>query len=348
MNLLAAVDEEGRFHQLNSTWNRTTGRDDAVLARMTLFDCMSDSDADNARRTLMDVIATGRSAAMETRLQHMDGSRRWIDWSVSRIAEEPLVYLVGRDVTERRLQEQRFHGLLESAPDALVVIDETGTIVFANGQADQLFGYERRELVGQPIEMLVPERFRSRHPADVRAFFERPQLRAMGAGRELCGRRKAKSEFPAEISLSPVVTDAGTLVCSAVRDVSDRRRAQRLTEAMLDSTPDAMVIADESGTIKYVNAEAVRLFGYPRELLIDLPLQTLLPLRFREGHPAFFAAFLADPQIRRMGSGRVLYGQHADGTEFPIDVSLSPIRTDDGLLIASAIRRAERPPMMGS
>lgn len=140
-----------------------------------------------------------------------------------------VVWSAGRleavDVERRRI-EARFQGLLEAAPDAIVVVDQDGRIEMINAQAEQLFGYPREELAGRPIEVLIPERLRGAHERHRAGFLATPTDRAMGSGLCLDGRRKDASTFPAEVSLSPVETGEGTLVMAAVRDVTERARTQ--------------------------------------------------------------------------------------------------------------------------
>jgi PAS domain S-box-containing protein len=137
-----------------------------------------------------------------------------------------------QDITERKRIEQRFRATIESAPTAMVMIDAGGAIVLVNAQTEKLFGYAREELLDQPVEMLIPKRFRAAHPGLRGGFFSEPHARQMGAGRELYGLRKDGSEVPLEIGLSPVDTEEGLLVLSTIVDISERtRQAAALRQA---------------------------------------------------------------------------------------------------------------------
>lgn len=128
--------------------------------------------------------------------------------------------------TEHRAQDERFRLIVEAAPNAIVVVDAAGRIVLVNSQTEILFGYAREELLGSLVEVLVPTRFRAAHPQERRSFFASPRARPMGAGRDLYGRRKDGSEFPVEIGLNPIETEDGTLVLSAIVDITERKRAE--------------------------------------------------------------------------------------------------------------------------
>lgn len=227
---------------------------------------------------------------------------------------------------------------MQFAPDAIVGIDREGSIVIANSQVEVVFGYTRDELVGQSIEVLVPARFRGRHYLHRSEFFKDPRTRPMGAGLDLFGLRADGTEFPAEISLSSIESEHGIIAIAAIRDVTDRKRAERKFEQLLELAPDAIVGIDKSGLIVLVNAQVERLFGYPRDQVLGQTVEMLVPERYRSNHTAHRSHYFRDPRTRAMGAGLDLHGLRADGTEFPAEISLSSIQTDEGVIATAAIR----------
>ena len=248
--------------------------------------------------------------------------------------------------------------LLEALPDAIVAVDRDGTIVQVNSQAQELFGFESAELIGQKVEMLVPESYRRQHHHHRENFAEAPKTRRMGADLDLYGRRRDGSEFPVEISLSPVSTENGTFVLSAIRDVSERKKiaeelrraneelhrrsAQQIGEyrsrlaSIVDCSEDAIIGKDLDGTITSWNKGAERIYGYPPEAVVGKHISLLVPSDRADEIHEILQTIARGESVEHHESVRVT----KDGRHLNVSVSVSPLRDAAGNIVgASAIAR---------
>ena len=232
----------------------------------------------------------------------------------------------------------RFRTVFESIPEAILLVDERGAIIEINDQACRLFDYTRDALLGSTVETLVPDRDRRIHANHRAAFARDPRQRPMGIGLELEGRRRDGTVFPVEINLSPLEAAGSQLVLTTIRDLTARKKTEAKFRSLLEAAPDAMIIVDRTGRIALVNSQAERLFGYARRDLVDSTIDMLVPERFRDGHRAHRVGYFGDPHVRPMGSGLELWGRRKDGSEFPVEISLGPVETEEGTLVTAAVR----------
>ena len=238
--------------------------------------------------------------------------------------------------------ETRFRLVVEAAPNAMVMINRAGEIVMVNAQAEAVFGYSRAELLGQPVEMLVPERYRSHHPGMRATFFADPRPRPMGAGRDLYGLKKDGSEFPVEIGLNPIETDEGTMVLSAIVDITERKAAElalrdsahrlRALAAIVESSGDAIVGKTLDGIVTSWNKAAERIFGYTAAEMIGQSIRRLAV----PGHSADITEILH--RIRRGESVNhyETMRRHKNGAVLHVSLTVSPIYDAEGQLIGAS------------
>ena len=345
---LLVLSPEGLVLEWNPAAELIFGYKQADVQGRSLLDLIVPPDRAHEEDIMRAEAVNMGSSVRETVRRRKDGTLVHINVSTKAVLDGSgqLLYFLSskKDVTqlkverEAKLLEARFRDLLESTPDAIVMVNVTGRIVLVNSQAERVFGYARTELLGQAVEMLLPQRYRGAHLGHRSGFFGQPRTRTMGAGLELHGLHKDRGEFPVEISLSPIDTEEGTMVMSAIRDITDRKRADQKFKDLLEAAPDAMVIVNREGRIVLVNSQAVKLFGWSRDELLGQPIELLVPERFGARHPDHRHRFFAEPRSRSMGAGLDLYGLRKDKSEFPVEISLSPLETEEGLFVSSAIR----------
>jgi len=308
----------------------------------------------DALRSTADALAQQIGTEIELSGRRRDGSEFPIEIMLSPLesAEGVLVTAAIRDISVRRdaevhlaQMEGRYRGLLEAAPDAMVVVNQSGEIVLLNIRAEQQFGYSRDELVGQEVKTIIPEGFAERLLADERRSAPEALAQQIGMGIELYGRRRNGAEFPIEIMLSPLESAEGVLVTAAIRDISVRRNAEEHLAQMegryrglLEAAPDAMVVVNQSGEIVLLNIRAEQQFGYSRDELIGQEVTNIIPEGFAERLLADGRRSAPEALAQQIGMGIELYGRRRDGAEFPIEIMLSPLESAEGILVTAAIR----------
>ena len=227
----------------------------------------------------------------------------------------------------------------------MIIIDREGRIVVANPTIEQLFGYPRQNLIGKSMEILLPERVRKGHHFHLADYFAQPHARGMGAGMELLGQRQDGSEFPVDVSLSPLKTEQGLLVMATIHDITRRKQAEEALResearmrAIFDTAVDGIITINERGIIERFNPAAERMFGYTEAEVIEKNVSMLMPTPYHEAHDGYLAHYMQTGEKKIIGIGREVVGLRKDGTTFPMDLAVGETRQGERRMFTGTVR----------
>nr|WP_309472355.1 PAS domain S-box protein [Marinomonas rhizomae] len=214
-------------------------------------------------------------------------------------------------------------------PMGAMVVNTDARILFVNDSLSEALGYTKEELIGEDTDFLLPSQFQANHKKLMSQFFKHPRKRQMGAGQSLYARKKDGKHIPIEIGLNPIEQEGKTFVLATLIDLTTRQRANNMFQRSIQDAPHGVLVVDSKGIIRLTNKVLCQSFGYTPEELINQPMDMLLPLRYRKHHDHLRHTFHQNPTPRMMGIGRDLTALHMDGSEFPVEVGLSPFEDEE-------------------
>ena len=239
---------------------------------------------------------------------------------------------------ELRASQARLAVIVDSAMDAIITVDEEQNILLFNRAAETMFRCPASDAIGHALDRFIPERYRRIHSSHIQSFGQTGvTTRVMAGARAVYGLRADGEEFPIEASISQVEAVGQKLYTVIMRDITERERAEERFRQVIEHAPNGMVMVDREGKIALVNTQIEKTFGYSREELLGQFIEMLVPARFRAHHSAYRNRFMADPTARPMGAGRDLYGLRKDGSEFPVEIGLNPLESEQGLMVLGTI-----------
>lgn len=227
--------------------------------------------------------------------------------------------------------------LLDTVPAGIIVTHQDGRISYLNAEAERLFGYAHNELINKSIDLILPDRFNQYQAQLHQTYVDNPSTRYIGAGRELYGKRKDKSEFPLEMELRSLTAGNEHFIVASIVNIARRKQLDERLANVIEASPYGKILVDEHGIIQLINASLLKIFGYSKEELLGQSMDILLPERYRNGHEKLRAGYIQKPSLRPMGLGRDLTGRHKSGTEIPIEIGLSQVESDTGNLTLAVV-----------
>jgi len=342
-----------RFKRVNPSWERALGFTEQELMAKPYTEFIHPDDRDSTVVETSRIEESGTAClAFENRFLCKDGSYKWLSWNAVSVPEQELTYAVVRDVTERKRAEEimresteHLRLLVDSVKDyAIFMLDPSGQVASWNQGAERIKGYQPSEIIGRHFACFYPsEEVQKGKP-------ERELQTAIAEGRyeeEGWRIRKDGSRFWANVIITALRDGAGQLrgFSKITRDITERKRAEEALEksrenlhALLEVAPDAVVTVDDQRRIVLVNKQTEKLFGYQRHELLGERVEKLIPQRVRDRHSQRPEDYSAEAHPGAMGAGLDLYALRKDGTEFPVEISSSPIQTSEGSRVISSIR----------
>ncbi|WP_218044934.1 PAS domain-containing sensor histidine kinase [Kiloniella majae] len=270
-----------------------------------------------------------------------------------------LAFAIQQSLHKTKVAQAHTEAIIKSAIDSIVLIDELGNIMSFNPASIKLFGYQENEVIGQNVKILMPENYAKKHDQYLKNYRTTGKAKIIGIGRKVIGRRKDGSEFPMDLSVGKVKTGSENLFIGIVRDITHfveaeeirdqmimelsqsnlaAETAQARTKAVIDNAVDSMILIDRKGLIQEFNPASVTLFGYQVSEVIGQNVKMLMPENYAREHDQYLHDYQTTGKAKIIGIGRQVVGKRKDGSEFPIDLSVGKLETDDGTHFIGIVR----------
>lgn len=286
---------------------------------------------------------------------HLANYHRWLKWDITPVKEHGEVseiLLLGRDITaeyqkENRIKEQRnrLNAIFESAVDGIIAIDENGIIENINQAAVHLFGYDKTELIGRNVAILMPEPDHGHHQQYIENYKSTGKAQIIGIGREVTGRKKSGATFPMHLSISEALVDDQRIFTGIVRDISEYKRIQQdlqenksRIDAIINTAVDGIITINPQGIIEMLNPAAAKMFEYHTEELIGQNISTLMPEPYHSQHDEYLDNYNRTGKRKIIGIGREVQGLTKSGIVFPLHLSVSEVKLKNRTIYTGIIR----------